>query len=186
MASTGAGRAGRRLAIAAALALACATPGPPTAPVDARLAELTSALLELPGAADPAEARRLARAVLAATAELADRYRPLRPPQVGNLAFHVGLRERALCCHWVEDLLRALAGVELHRYELHWVVAHHGDRLREHSAVLALPVGRSPGQGLVLDAWRDSGRLFWVRADADHYPWRLHPADARRDELRCS
>jgi hypothetical protein len=164
--------------------LACATPLPP--PLEAgRQAQLEDALRGLPGVSDPAEARTLAQAAFAATASLASRYRPLRPPHVGNLAFHLGLRERALCCHWVEDLLRALDGVELRDYELHWVVAHHGSRLREHSAVLALPVGGSPSQGLVLDAWRDSGRLHWVRADADRYPWRLHPADARRDRLRC-
>lgn len=174
----------RTLALGALLALACASGVPGAAP-DARRDELAAALLALPGAGDPVEARRLARAVLAATARLSERYRPLRPPQVGNLAFHVGLRERALCCHWVEDLLRALEPVELRDYELHWVVAHLGDRLREHSAVLALPKGRPPGEGLVLDAWRHSGRLYWVRADADDYPWHLHPSDARRDELRC-
>lgn len=179
------GWTGRALAGLAALCLACAGPPPSPQPEAARLAALEAALLGLPGAGPTREARALARAALAATDRLARRYRPLRPPQLGNLAFHAGLRERALCCHWVEDLLRALGDVELRRYRLHWVVAHHGDRLREHSAVLAVPVGGRPERGLVLDAWRDSGRLHWVRADADRYPWRLHPADARRDDLRC-
>jgi hypothetical protein len=174
------------LGVGALLAAACAGPTPPAAPGTERRARLEAALLDLPGATDPAEARVLARAALAATAELAARYRPLRPPQLGNLAFHVGLRERALCCHWVEDLLHALAGIELRRYRLHWAVAHHGNRLREHSAVLAVPIGGTPDRGLVLDAWRYSGRLYWVRADADRYPWRLHPPDERWRELRCS
>jgi hypothetical protein len=146
---------------------------------------LAEALRDLPGDPDPGEARLLAATALATTAELFSEYRPLRPPLLGNFAFHLGLRERALCCHWVEDLLRSLAALGIRSYELHWVVAFHGNRWREHSAVLARPLGAPPGQGLILDPWRHSGRLYWVRAQDDRYPWRLHPSDAMRLRLRC-
>ena len=135
---------------------------------------------------EPGEATRLARTALATTEQLASRYRPLRPPHLGNLAFHLGLRDRALCCHWVEDLLRALSDLQLESFELHWGVAHFGSKLREHSSVVAVPAGRTIGDGLVLDAWRDSGRLYWVRADRDRYPWQLHPSDELSDRLACS
>lgn len=147
---------------------------------------LEAALAALPGQADPDEAARLAHASYATTSALVSHYRPLRPPQLGNLAFHLGLRDRALCCHWVEDLLRALTALELESFELHWGVAHHGSQLREHSAVIAVPTGGTLQQGLVLDAWRHSGRLHWVRADRDRYPWSLHPSDALRHRLACS
>lgn len=171
--------------VAAWVACASSSDPPPTSATP-RASALEAALLALPGASDPAEARSLAQEALVATAELSRRYRPLRPPHLGNLAFHVGLRERALCCHWVEDLLRALEGVELRHYELHWVVAHHGSRLREHSAVLVLPIGGAPAEGLILDAWRHSGRLYWARVDSDSYPWHVHPSDPQRSQLRCS
>ncbi len=155
---------------------------------DARAAtrSLEAALAALPGGTLPGEAARLAHASYAATEALASHYRPLRPPQLGNLAFHLGLRDRALCCHWAEDLLGALTALELTSFELHWGVAHHGSPLREHSAVIAVPAGGTLQQGLVLDAWRHSGRLHWVRADRDRYPWRLHPSDALRHRLACS
>ena len=169
----------------AAASIACAT-APDSGPeAESREAALAKALRNLPGDPDPAEARTLAHVALASTAELVTEYRPLRPPHLGNFAFHLGLRERALCCHWVEDLLRSLAAHGLESYELHWVVAHHGDRWREHSAVLARPLGALHSEGLILDPWRHSGRLYWVRAAADDYPWRLHPSDGMRLRLRC-
>ena len=110
---------------------------------------------------------------------------PLRPPQLGNLAFHLGLRERALCCHWAEDLLRELSALELESVDLRWGVAHWGSQMREHSAVVAVPRGARFEQGLVLDAWRHSGELYFARVDRDRYPWRPHPSDDLRHQLAC-
>jgi hypothetical protein len=176
----------RSLACAAAAALACTSVPPPTPAQDAaRAAELEAAIAGLSASVEPAEARALAERAVAATAALVSRYRPIDPPQIGNLAFHVGLRERALCCHWASDLFRALDGLPLRSLELRWGVAHHGSTLREHSSVIAVPAGAALRDGLVLDAWRHSGRLYWVRVADDRYPWRLHPSDADRDTLEC-
>jgi hypothetical protein len=170
----------------AALAAALACAGSPDAgPGDTRGAELEAAIAGLSPAVEPAEARALARRALAAADSLALRYRPIEPPLLGNLAFHLGLRERALCCHWVEDLFRELDELPLRSLELHWGVAHHGSHMREHSSVIAVPAGGALRDGLVLDAWRHAGRLYWVRVEADRYPWRLHPADADRRGLGC-
>ena len=147
---------------------------------------LEADLIGLAGAVDPEEARQLASAAFALTAELRASYRPLTPPQLGNLAFHLGLRERALCCHWVEDMLRSFRALALQSLELHWGVAHFGSTLREHSAVVAVPIGTPFEQGLVLDAWRRSGRLYWTRAGGDRYAWRPHPADRGRKTVACA
>lgn len=176
----------QRLALPLALLSVACAHGPPAA--DSQVAgeqRLEAALESLPGALTPDDARRLAIGAFEAADRLHARYRPLRPPQLGNLAFYLGLRQRALCCHWAEDLLRELSRLELPSVSLHWGVAHLGSRLREHSAVVAVPQGASFEQGMVLDLWRHSGELFYVRADQDRYPWRLHPSDAARDRLAC-
>ena len=49
---------------------------------------------------------------------------------------------------------------------------------------LVLPV-QVPTPCLVLDAWRNAGRLHWATVARDRYPWQLHPSDAARDRLRC-
>jgi hypothetical protein len=176
----------RALACAALAAVACTTVAPPSPEQDAaHSADLAAAIAGLSASVEPAEARSLAQHALAATRALASRYRPIDPPQLGNLAFHLGLRERALCCHWASDLFRALDSLPLRSLELRWGVAHHGSTLREHSSVIAVPAGAALRDGLVLDAWRNSGRLYWVRVADDRYPWRLHPSDADRNRLEC-
>ena len=165
----------------AVLLLACSGSVSPTAP---ETEPLRASLVTLPGV-DADEAARLASAALEATDSLRREYRPLSPPVLGNLAVHLGLRERGLCCHWVQDLLRALASLELESLRLHWGVAHHGNWLREHSSVIVVPSAGGFADGLVLDAWRGAGRLRWQRVDADRYPWRLHPSDAVRERLVC-
>jgi len=175
------------MALLCLVSLACAG-GCTQPPVrDATPAQrLAADLIGLPGSGDPEEAARLARVAFEVTADLAVRYRPLSPPQLGNLAFHLGMRDRALCCHWAEDLLGALAALGLRSFELRWGVAHHGSTLREHSAVVAVPSGASFEQGLVLDAWRRSGRLYWIRADRDVHEWHPHPADPLRKRVACA
>jgi hypothetical protein len=155
-------------------------------PEDARGADLEAAIAGLSPAVEPAEARALATRALAATDSLALRYRPIAPALLGNLAFHLGLRERGLCCHWAEDLFHELDGLPLKSLQLHWGVAHHGSRMREHNSVIAVPAGGALRDGLVLDAWRHAGRLYWVRVSEDRYPWQLHPDDAERHRLECS
>lgn len=147
---------------------------------------LETALLALPGGVDPTDASRLSRAAVAETGRLRARYRPLAPPQLGNLAFHLGLRERALCCHWTEDLMAALAELPLRTLTLRWGVASHGSRFREHSAVVAVPVGSVFGDGLVLDAWRRSGVLQWARVDRDAWVWQPHPSEGARRRVVCA
>lgn len=175
----------RALLLAAALLCAACVQPPPSTRDAARAARLEDALLALPGTLTPGDAARLARGAFDAEARLHARYRPLRPPQLGNLAFHLGLRDRALCCHWVQDLLRELSALELGSVTLHWGVAHLGSRLREHSAVVAVPHGGAFERGLVLDLWRNSGRLHFARVDQDRYPWQPHPSDAIRHRLAC-
>jgi hypothetical protein len=177
----------RTLAFAALIpAFACTSVAPPTDAQDAASrADLAAAIAGLSAEVEPAEARSLAQHAIAATHALFARYRPIDPPQLGNLAFHLGLRERALCCHWASDLFRALDALPLRSLELHWGVAHQGSTLHEHSSVIAVPAGGALQDGLVLDAWRHSGRLYWVRVAEDRYPWRLHPSDADRDRLEC-
>ncbi len=169
----------------AAQLLACVTPPPPRSSDAEALRALEQALVALPGMPE-AQARRIAIAALDVTAELHTRYRPQRPPQFGNMAFHLGLRDRALCCHWAKDLLRELSALELEGVALHWGVAHRGRTFREHSAVVVVPEGARFEEGLVLDAWRNAGHLHFARVDRDRYPWKLHPADEVRHRISCS
>lgn len=136
------------------------------APVDT-LARQLSALS--PGVA-PAEARRLAVAAHAASAELATRYRPVGPPQLHNFLVNAGVKPRGLCHHWARDLGNGLAQLKLRTLVLRWGIARPGT-LREHNAVVVTARGQRFHEGVVLDAWRRSGRLFFGAVATDKYPW---------------
>jgi hypothetical protein len=102
---------------------------------------------------------------------LAAEYRLAQPPILHNLLVNVHLKERGLCWHWTEDLLDRLGELPLPSYQLHWGIAHRGRLFREHNSVIVTARGRELATGIVLDAWRDSGELYWAHVGEDSYPW---------------
>jgi hypothetical protein len=127
---------------------------------------------------DQLEARQVAETAITYSNQLADEYRLVRPAVLHNLLIQVGLKDRGLCYHWTEDLLKRLQALELRTYQLHWGVAYRGSDLREHNSVVITARGQAFEKGMVLDPWRNSGDLYWALIDADQYPWtKLPPSD---------
>jgi hypothetical protein len=119
------------------------------------------------------EAKQMAESAISYSLELAAEYRMLRPPVFHNLMVNLGFRERGLCIHWTEDLLKRLQGLGLKSLELHWGIANHDILLRlEHSSVVITARGQSFEEGLVLDPWRHSGELYWTLVKDDSYSWK--------------
>lgn len=145
----------------------CTTPQQPADPV-----ALTQRIRQLSPAVDPEEADVLATTACDYSWQLAQTYRVVRPARWHNLLVNCGLRSRGLCYHWADDLGTRLAELQLKSIELHYAAAHRGSYLREHNALVITGPGQTFEQGLVLDAWRNSGRLFWTPVAADSYPWR--------------
>jgi hypothetical protein len=161
----------RCMACLSATGLAALLAGCTTLPHPAAPAELTPPLLRLAATVDAEEADALATTACDYSWQLAQTYRVVRPARFHNLLVNCGLRERGLCYHWADDLGARLDALKLRTLELHRVVAHPGRLLREHNALVVTAVGQPFEQGVVLDAWRDSGRLFWCAVQADKYPW---------------
>ena len=136
--SSAALRAAALLAIFAICA-ACAGPRGPVRPEDPRIGALAGAIESLGSPVEHSEARLAAHSLVAHSAQLWSDYRMVKPAQLHNLFVNLGLRERGLCCHFAEDLIAGLVGLELQTLDVHWVVARHGSRLREHSSVLLVP-----------------------------------------------
>ena len=128
--------------------------------------------------ANQLEARQVAETAIYYSYQLADEYQLVRPAVLHNLLIRVGLKDRGLCYHWTEDLLKRLLALDLRTYRLHWGVAHRGSDLREHNSVVITARGQAFEKGMVLDPWRNSGDLFWALINTDRYPWRkLPPSD---------
>ena len=124
------------------------------------------------------EAQRIAQEALNYSAYLAEEYDLIRPAVLHNLFVRLGFKDRGLCYHWAEDLMRRLKSLELKAYQIHWGVAYRGSDLREHNSVVITAKDQAFEEGIVLDPWRNSGELYWALVKSDRYPWQeLPPSD---------
>ncbi len=125
--------------------------------------------------ADLLEAGQVAETAVTYTNQLAEEYHLVHPAVLHNVLIRLGLKDRGLCYHWTEDLLKKLQSLELRSYQLRWGVAHRGSELREHNSVVITARGQPFEKGMVLDPWRNSGDLYWALIKTDRYPWKERP-----------
>jgi hypothetical protein len=144
----------------------CASPRPAGLPA----AELAERLEALGPKVAPAEAELTAATAYSYSLELAREYRVVRPAIWHNVLVNWGVRKRGLCYQWADDLSAKLESLHLHALQVRRGVARLETR-REHSSVVLTASGQMFDQGIVLDAWRHSGRLYWGPVRADKYPW---------------
>ena len=140
-----------------------------------KIKQLEQELMGLSAKVDTAEAQILAERAVRESAILAEEYELVRPAVAHNLLVVFGVRERGLCYHWTEDLMKKLQALDLKSFQLHWGVAYRGSELREHNCVVVTARGQSFFKGIVLDPWRNSGNLFWAQVSKDSYPWKVLP-----------
>jgi hypothetical protein len=140
--------------------------------------QLTVALMKLAATVDPNEARILADTAVRHSLRLAETYRIVRPAVLHNMLVNAGIRDRGLCIHWTHDLMKELLALDLQTIQFRWGIAcPEGIWGLEHNSVVACAVGADFEDGIVLDPWRDSGRLFWSCVPADNYAWQELPLD---------
>ena len=131
---------------------------------------LTDDLIALAPTVQEEEAGRVAASACDSSRRLAREYRVIRPAWLHNFLVNVGIRSRGLCYQWAEDLQVQLQKQNLSTLQLHWGIARAGTP-REHNCVVVTARDQPFDQGIVLDAWRRSGRLVWAPVATDKYPW---------------
>jgi hypothetical protein len=136
--------------------LGCAS-APPQEPSPSRLAE---SLTELGRQVAPAEATLAAETAYAYSLQLAGEYRVVPPAKFHNMLVNLGIRHRGLCFQWADDLFAKLQSLNLQTLQLRRGIANFGNR-SEHNSVVLTSCGQPFDQGIVLDAWRYSGHLYW-------------------------
>ena len=164
-------RALRVIPLLVALCAAVPVTSAKTSSVPWRIEHLAHQLRALSPTVTASDASLLALHAHDASADLARSYRPVGPPQFHNFLVNAGVKKRGLCHHWARDLGARLAALQLRTLTLRWGIAR-GGTLREHNAVVVTARGQRFEEGIVLDAWRHSGRLFFTDVAADRYPWR--------------
>lgn len=134
---------------------------------------LTSYILGISENINKNEADTLALLVFKNTANLQYKYQPVRPALFNNVLVNSGIKPRGLCWHWVEDLLPILQSEKFNSIAIIWGVSNQGSYWKEHNAILLHGMGKDAAdRGVVLDPWRQSGRLYfnYIKDDTS-YNW---------------
>ena len=145
------------------------------APNPQRVSALTDELLRLSPRVSRREAAMVAAIAVPYSERLAASY-DLKPPvELHNVLVNLGVRKGGRCYEMAECMLAELRELPLRTLELHRGIAWKNDLWNEHNCVVVTAKGAPFESGVVLDAWRNAGRLRWAPVRMDHYPWKPKP-----------
>jgi hypothetical protein len=144
----------------------------------ARVDHLSRLLQGLDKTIPNAEAERLSRDIYQKTKSLSEEFKPVSPPQFHNFLVNIGLKQKGLCYHWSDALYLHLNSRGYEYFDFHLLVDHIGEYWSEHNAVAVTTKSCTSDEcieenAIVIDAWRDSGRLYVMKITEDtQYRWK--------------
>lgn len=148
--------------------------GGPQVASQSDITALSQRIQALDPAIDRIEADRAAQIAYSYTRQLAMEYQITDPPLIHNTKVNLGIKPRGLCWHWAEDMERRLKAEGFQTLSMHRAIANADNPWRiDHSTAIISARGDDMYAGIVLDPWREGGRLFWDNIEADtRYEWR--------------
>jgi hypothetical protein len=166
-----------------AFQIGCASLPPSESRSREEISSLKMKLMSLGETVDEQEAEQLADRAVIEARNLAREYQVVRPPWLHNVLVNHGFKTRGLCFEWTNDLFIRLLDLDLHSLDMHLIVARM-DTPREHNSIALTAHGLPFSSGVVLDAWRGSGRIWCSPVQGDKYPWELLPPERINPEIR--
>ena len=149
----------------------CSVPHPSKGEISQRVVTLKNLIVELSPKVAKDEAEDLARSSIGYSLKLAKEYDVVAPAWWQNSLVNIGIKKRGLCYEWTEDLLKYLVAKNYKTLSLHAIGANIG-YFNEHNALSVSAKGEGIVNSIVLDAWRESGNLFFSKINEDDdYEW---------------
>ena len=137
---------------------------------------LAASLYQLNREIPYSEALKLSQDVFSTTQTLTQTFKLTSPPQAHNFLVNVGLKEKGLCYHWSDALFVHLKAEKYPAFDFHLLGANIGDYWSEHNVMVVVSKGKSWESGVLLDPWRNSGRLYFSSVKEDtKYTWKHRP-----------
>ena len=137
-----------------------------------KIQALTQMLLQTSTAIDKNEAKDLAKSSVLYAQKLAKKYNVVSPPLWQNTLVNIGIKERGLCYEWADDLWVYLMHKKYKSLVLYHVGAEVGSYF-EHNALSVSAKGLGVERSILLDAWRNSGKLYFIEIEKDKkYQWK--------------
>jgi len=128
--------------------------------------KLRDALVALAPDVDPGEAELVSVKAHTASRSLAREYGVVWFSGFQNLLIHMGKRQRGYCGHYTRDIGERLKELRLKTLVLHWGAAYAGTPA-ENNCLVVTARNQPFEEGIIMDGWRDSGRLFWCPLKKD-------------------
>jgi hypothetical protein len=123
------------------------------------------------------ESTKLSRDIFSKTSKLTDEFELTSPPIWHNFLVNVGLRKKGLCFHWSDALYLHLKQQHYADFSFHLVGANVGEYFFEHNALVVMSKGSKLEDGVIIDPWRNSGKLYFSKVKDDKaYTW-VHRLD---------
>jgi len=118
------------------------------------------------------EAKILSHEMYKQAEHLKQSYNLVSPPLFHNFLVNIGAKEKGLCWHFAYDMLKHAKSLNLKSFDYYIGKANIGDYWKEHTTLVVTCKGCDFNDGIVLDPWRGSGKLFFsiVKSD-DEYVW---------------
>jgi hypothetical protein len=137
--------------------------------------KLRDALVALAADVDPVEAEEVSVTAHTASRSLAHEYRLVWCAGFQNLLINMGKRDRGYCGHYTRDIGERLKALRPKTLVLHWGAAFAGT-MDENNGLVVTARNQPFEDGILMDGWRQSGRLFWCPVKEDSaYDLLLHP-----------
>jgi len=119
---------------------------------------------------------KLSKDIYQKTYALSKTFRLTSPPQYHNFLVTIGAREKGLCYDWSDALYRHLKSQNYASFDFHLMAANIGEYWHEHNVLLVVGKGKAIDEGIIIDPWRNSGRLFFAKVKEDtKYQWIHRP-----------
>ena len=145
---------------------------PPTLPQN-RIDQLAVELKALDSMIPSKEAIHLSRDIFHETVRLTKAFKLTSPPWFHNFLVNTGLREKGLCYHWSDALYVHFLKKHYPHFKFHLGGANIGEYFFEHNVLVVTSRHGKFEEGIVIDPWRDSGKLYFSKLKDDtKYAWK--------------
>lgn len=153
---------------------ACSTKDPSaTKNIKTKEIELSNMIQSISPLIKKNEANDIAIEAIEYSKTLAKRYDAVKPALFHNTLINLGLKQRGLCFHYTNDLLKYLEKKNYQSFKFTKIISSRGEYF-EHTAFILTNDNVEFKDSIVFDAWRDSGELYFAKVKEDkRYKWEI-------------
>ncbi|NVJ53587.1 MAG: membrane lipoprotein lipid attachment site-containing protein [Campylobacteraceae bacterium] len=141
--------------------------------LDKNSKELANLIINSSRYIDKQEAKEFSKSIILYSSFLAKKYEVNTHPLIHNTLINLNLKEKGLCYHYANDLLKYINYKNFKSFNFKKIISKRNEYF-EHTALILTRKDISFENSIVLDAWRNAGKLYFSKVKNDkQYKWEL-------------